>query len=365
MIRELELKKDFGKTIDRFAAWWHRKIIDRPPVTLWVPPKSAPRALPALPPHTKREYWMNVEYIVERAIADLEVGNYLGDSFPLYCPNLGPEITATLFGVEIEFGDSTSWSAPIIHDPADWEKILLRQPDFTNVYWQTVEKMADYAIAQSHGRYLVGMTDLHGNYDILAALRDPQELCMDVIDCPDVLRRVGRHVAKGFATAFKRQYAQVAAAGMGSTCWTPCYHEGPSYVPSSDFWCMISDDVARNLVLPDILTEMAPLERSIFHLDGPTALRHLELLLEIPQLTAVQWVFGAGNGPAAKWIDVYKRIKQAGKAIQVLAEGPDDALAVLNAVGPDGVWLCTGGFTNIEAAENFLKEVERVSAVRA
>jgi hypothetical protein len=363
MLRELDFKPDFGKTIDRFAAWWHRQIIDRPPVTLFVPPKTPPKGLPAAPA-SLRDRWMNVEYVVDRAVAGLEAGTFLGDTLPLFNPDLGPEITATLYGVEIEFGTDTSWSKPIIHDAADWETILARQPDFANVYWQTLEKIMDGAIASSRGRYLVGMTDLHGNFDILAALRDPQELCMDVIDCPDVLRRVDRHVAQGFVAAFQRQYARLAAAGMGSSCWTPFYHEGPSYVPSSDFWCMVSNDDARNLVLPDILVEIAPMQRSIFHLDGPRALRHLDLLLEIPQLNAVQWAFGAGQGPAAKWIDVYRRIIRAGKAIQVFAEGPDDALQVLDAVGPEGVWLCPGAFPSVEAGQNFLREVERRTVAR-
>lgn len=357
MIRELGWKPDFGKTVERFEAWWFGEVIDRPPVTLYVTP-SRPYQGPVKEHRSLRERWMDVEYVVESAIAHLERHDFVGDSFPVYWPNLGPEITATLFGCELEFSEGTSWSKPVVHQPEDWYRILEMPPNFDNVYWQTIERMTDYAIQRSEGRYIVGITDLHGNYDILAALRDPQALCIDLIDCPDLVAQVGRHVAKAFVEAFERSYRKIAAAGFGSTTWLTVYHEGPCYVPSCDFWAMVSVQMAREYILPDILSEMEPLERSIFHLDGPDALKHLPLLLEIPSLHAVQWVYGAGRGPAARWIEVYRRCLRAGKSVQVLAETAQDALEVLEQVGRRGVWLTVGeAFASVEEAEAFLKIV--------
>ena len=119
------------------------------------------------------------------------------------------------------------------------------------------------------------------------------------------------------------------------------------------------------MILPDILVEMAPLKRSIFHLDGPQALRHLDLLLELPQLDAVQWVFGSGHGPASKWIDVYRRIAAAGKSVQILAESAADALAVLDELGPKGLWLyISESFATRREALAFLAAVEQRSRRR-
>lgn len=357
MIRELAWKPHFGKTVERFEAWWFGEVIDRPPVTLYVTP-SRPYQGPVKEHRSLRERWMDVEYVVESAIAHLERHDFVGDSFPVYWPNLGPEITATLFGCELEFSESTSWSKPVVHRPEDWYRVLEMPPNLDNVYWQTIEHMTDYAIQRSEGRYIVGITDLHGNYDILAALRDPQALCIDLIDCPDLVAQVGRHVAKAFVEAFERSYRKIVAAGFGSTTWLTAYHEGPCYVPSCDFWAMVSAQMAREYILPDILSEMEPLERSIFHLDGPDALKHLPLLLEIPSLHAVQWVYGAGRGPAARWIEVYRQCLQAGKSVQVLAETAQDAMEVLEQVGQKGVWLTVGeAFASVEEAQTFLKAV--------
>ncbi len=362
MIRELMWKPDFATTIERFAAWWVGELIDRPPVSLYVTPQREYHG-PLKQHASLRERWMDVEFVVDSAIAWMECQTYVGDSFPIYWPNLGPEITATLFGCELEFSESTSWSKPVVHEPEDWHRILQMEPDFDNPYWQTIERMTDYAIQRCEGRYIVGITDLHGNYDILAALRDPQMLCMDMIDCPDLIVQADRHAAKAFVQAFERSYQKVAEAGFGCTTWLAAYHEGRFYVPSCDFWIMVSPEMAREMILPDILFEMEPLERSIFHLDGVGALKHLELLLEVPNLHAIQWVYGAGQGPASRWIDVYRRCLQAGKSVQVIAETAHDALTVLEAVGARGVWLSVGEtFRSVEEAQSFLREVERLSA---
>lgn len=358
MIETLAFKADFARTAARFEAWWHRAIIDRPPVSLWV--QSPPPPAPTVKHRTLRDRWVDVEYNVDQAIAGMERAVYCADTFPVFWPNLGPEITATLFGCDLEFGETTAWSKPVVHEPADWERFLTIQPDFTNPYWRAVEAMTAYAIQRSAGRYVVGLTDLHGTYDTLAGLRDPQALCLDLIDCPDLLRRVGETIASGVVQAFDRNYQLVARAGFGSTTWTPLYHAGPAYVPSCDFWCMVSPSLTRELIWPTVLTEMQPLARSIFHLDGPQALPHLELLLDHPRLNAVQWVYGEGHGPAARWIDVYRRIQAAGKGIQLLAADPADALAVLRQLKPEGVWICVGQpFASVGEAEAFLAEVGR------
>lgn len=355
----LGFKPDFVQTARRFEAWWHSEVLDRPPVTLAVKSQRTYRG-PVSRHTTLRARWLDVEFNVDSAIAAMEVTTYLGDSLPVFWPNIGPEITATLYGCELEFGETTAWSIPTIHNPGDWHRIAGAQPDFTNRYWQTCEAMTKLAIERCAGRYLVGMTDLHGAYDILAALREPMVLCTDLLDCPELVDRAARNVAQGFAAAFARNWALVNAAGMGSICWTPCYHAGPGYVPSCDFWCMVSPAMARDFVYPTLVTEMAGLKRSIFHLDGSQALPHLDLTLTLPGLNALQWVFGAGHGPAARWLAVYRRARAAGKSLQVMATDAADALTVLRALGPAGLWFTIDQpFGSAGEAEAFLREVAR------
>lgn len=352
----MKFKPDFATTATRFEAWWRGQCHDRPPVTLCVRPTRPYRG--PQPPATGhwRDRWLNVEFAVDTAIAEMERRDYLGDSLPIFWFNLGPEIIATLLGCDLEFSERTSWSKPVVHCPDQWHEIATRPPDFNNPYWQTMERATQLARQRSDDRYLVGITDLHDSFDTLAALRDPQQLCLDLLDCPTAVQPAAQHAADIFVQAYQRCYALATS----STTWIPYFHAGRAYVISCDFWCMISPDMAREHVVPTKHIEMAPLQRSIFHLDGPQALKHLDTVLELPGLTALQWVYGAGNGPAARWLDVYRRALAAGKSVQVIAESPADALTVLDALNPARVWLTLHRpFDSVAEAQAFLAEVER------
>ena len=356
---ELTLKPDFPTTAARFEAWWQCEMVDRPPVTLHIKP-DRPADEPRADHASLEERWLDVEYQVDGIIAHLERRDYVGDAFPSLMPNVGPEVTSTLLGADLKFGQTTSWSQPIVHEPEQWAEIAERPTDFDNRYWRAIEEMTRLALDKCNGRYIVAIADLHGNYDILGGLREPEMLCLDLMDRPELVDAAAKRASEVMREAFARNYATIADAGMGSTTWFPLYHTGPAYVPSCDFWCMLGDEHAREFVLPRIVEEIQPLERSIFHLDGPQALRHLDLLLELEDLDAIQWVYGAGNGPAARWMDVYRRIQAAGKAMEVLAEDAEDALAVLDAIGPDGVWLHVGKpLDSVRDAEAFLDDVTR------
>lgn len=360
-ISTLHAKPDFDRTLERMEAWWRCEVLDRPPTSISVR-SDRPRRPPEKRHATLRERWLDAEFQVERQIAWIEASTYVGDSFPVLYPNVGPELTATLMGCELEFGESTSWSRPVVHEPTQWRDALSRPTDWGNPYWRAVERGTDLAIARCDGRYIVGIADLHGAYDMLAALRDPQALCVDLLDCPELIRPVGLHAAEVYVESFNRLYRKITAAGFGSTTWTPIHHQGPAYLPSCDFWCMVSRQIVEEMIVPTLVREQAPLARSLFHLDGPQALRHLDLVLALPGISGVQWVYGEGNGPATRWIDVYGKVLAAGKCVQVIAGSPAEALDVLRALGPRGVWITMWDpFDTPAAARAFLDDVERIS----
>lgn len=360
----LELKPDFSQTASRFEAWWRGEVIDRPPVTLHARPQRPWRG-PSPLTNTPRRRRLDAEHQVECAIATIEQHDYPGDAFPAFVPDLGPELAATLLGAELTFTDTTSWTEPIVHAIDQWDAIVDRPLKFDNPCWRAVERMTDLARERAAGRFIVGVANLHNNVDTMAALRDPTALCLDIAEDAERIRGVARKLRGAFLTAFARLWGRIAPAGMGCTTWCPLYHAGPCYLPSCDFWCTLGPGAARDLVLPEVRAEMTPLERTLFHLDGPGALRHLDLLLTLPELDAVQWTYGAGNGPATRWLDVYRRILAAGKSVQVIAD-PESGLDLLKALGPEGIWLTIDEpFDDLADANAYLAEVEREVTARS
>jgi hypothetical protein len=97
------------------------------------------------------------------------------------------------------------------------------------------------------------------------------------------------------------------------------------------------------------------LDYSIYHLDGPGALRHLDALLAIPELNAVQWVCGEGRGPVGRWADVLRRIQDAGKNVQVFL-GTNEIDDVMRVLRPEGVMLTTWA-SSVEEADGVIRKI--------
>ncbi|MBI1335439.1 MAG: hypothetical protein GC164_00580 [Phycisphaera sp.] len=350
---QVSLNPEFDRVLERFEAWWNRQIIDRPLVSIGVQPIRPPASMTE---HhgSLRERWMDAEYQIESVRREFESGIYLAETLPVYMPNLGPEVCATVFGCGLEFGQHTSWSKPIVENIRE---VMNLKPDLENAYWQTLRRMTRLSLEAGRGRWLTAMTDLHTNGDLLASLRDPQELCIDIMDDPEGVRLACEHVTGSFATMYEDLGLPIATAGQPSTGWTPVLHNGRMYIVSCDFICMISPDAFERTILPSIVQEMRYLDRSLFHLDGPGALKHLDALLACEELDALQWVYGAGGGRASDWIEVYRKAQGKGKALQVICADIPDALCVMEHLKPEGVWLSVGGRCLAEEARRFIDRV--------
>jgi len=354
----LDRKPDFEKALDRFEAWWHCQIIDRPPVTVHVRPDRPAREVKKH--HAAlRDRWLDVAYNVDRAEAAVENGVFLAENFPRYEPSVGPELCATLFGCDLQFMEHTSYSIPIARSARD---ILKLKANLDTPYWNNIRAKTDLSLARGRGRWITAMPDLHTNGDLAAALRNPQDLCLDLVDDLEGVRAAADHVNSFYPAMFDDLWNRIRAAGQPCSTWTPFLHAGRAYATSCDFICMISPAMFQATILPAIHAEMKWLDCNIFHLDGPGALKHLDALLALPQLNAVQWVYGAGHGPAAKWIDVYRQIQAAGKGIQLLCDDLADARAVAEHLRPEGVWFNPGGSYPRQEVEAFIAWAARWAA---
>ena len=120
---------------------------------------------------------------------------------------------------------------------------------------------------------------------------------------------------------------------------------------------MISDDAFENLFIPGIIRECQHMDRCIYHLDGPQALRYLDRLLEIPEIHAIQWVPGAGQDYWANWIEVYQRIQRKKKAF-CLSVPAKDLNLLFEVLDPEGVWISSvSGISNEQEARAALHKI--------
>ena len=325
--------EDWEKRIERQDAFWDRGLIDRPVCCMSVP--KAERS--GLPSHHEdyASRWLDAGYQAERAALNVQQTLYLGDALPICFPDLGPDYFSACYGGTLRFMDETSYIEPFVDSLGGLPQIAFPEGEAA----QNMERLYEALLALSEGEFYVGWPDLHGGGDALVGMVGPMQLSYDVIDTPDLVKQAVVRVTDDFIPCYEYYHEKLKGLSQPVTGWPGIVSSYKWHAVSNDFSGMISTDLFEELFLDDLLREIRSLERSIYHLDGPGALRHLDLLLSIDELDAIQWVYGAGNGRASDHIPVYKRIQQAGKAIQIVDARPDELDMFTQQLEPEGVWI--------------------------
>ena len=354
MTMGIEFISDWERRLARQDAFWSRSILDRPVVVMAYHRPDPDYPWPAQKTYASlRDRWMDGAYHAERALASVMNTEYLGDALPTACPNLGPEIFSAFFGCQLEYGENTSWSIPLLHD---WEQADSLQFSEKTECFRKIEEMTDALLAIGRNRFYTGITDLHPGGDAIVAFRDPLIMNMDMIDNPDGIKKLLNKVNAAYYRVFDRYCDKLEKAGQAITSWPGIVSTKRWYVPSNDFSCMISKAMFDDVFLPGIAEECRHMQASIYHLDGPGALQHLDSLLEIKELNAIQWVYGAGHGRATDWLHVYRRCQAAGKGLQI-GINADELETLMANLRPEGIWLGIGGVQNREQGEALLQRV--------
>lgn len=310
----LEYKPDFIAAQRRWEAFWNGEIIDRPCCRI-VAPKDGARGYPH--PTGLQHPGMDLRAHVEaydRWAGDVYFG---GEAMPFFFPNFGPDVYSAFVGADLtgfEHGTGTSWAVPFVDDWASVTEQLERPRGY---WWQAAIDYANTAREVAEGKFGIGVLDLHSNLDCLAAIRGPQNLCLDLADRPDDVGRALDAVRRSYQPIYDGLYAASGQDKTGTSSWLPFYCQGKFACIQCDFICMISPVLAKRFLYPALEEETQFLDRCCYHLDGPDALVHLDDLLAIEGIDAIQWVPGSGNAPHIEWMDVLKRIQAKGKALYV------------------------------------------------
>jgi len=349
----VKYKPDWEKTKQKYMEYWARENERH---FIWVcAPKEGAKYKSITAPENPVDRWTDTEYLIKKARATFETTFYGGAAFPNFCPNLGPNLLAAATGwCELNFvDDNTGWPSEKLHDWKDAGKLEL---DVNNKWWKKIVEITEEAVRDSNGDYFVSITDLHPGLDALAAIRGSENLAIDLIDNPDQVKKANFEIFEVFKQIVDTLYNITTKNIPGSSSWIHIWHPGKWYVTSCDFICMISPEMFDEFVLPELKEELFWLDASIFHLDGPGAIKHLDALLEIPELKGVQWVYGAGQPSASHWIPLLKKIQDAGKLVHVYFD-PAELDILMEELRPEGVMLATWVGSE-EEARYLLKKAE-------
>ncbi|MGQ9628817.1 MAG: hypothetical protein ACUVXI_00700 [bacterium] len=344
---ELKYKPDLDRAKMYWNAFWNREIIDRPCVYITAPKDGVERK--ERPP-----YMAGYDGKYEKALKMFDEwasSTYFGgEAIPFFEISFGPDQFSAFLGAELIMAEDerTSWAKPFV---TDWRDVRMELDTRDNSAWNRMLEYMRFAAKFSEGKFLIGMLDLHSNMDCLSAIRGPENLCVDIIDCPDEVERVLKEVRALYAPVYEALYEAGDMRRRGSIGWAPFYSEGKFATIQCDFICMIGPEHARRFVIPALSEEASFLDHSVYHYDGPGALVHLDDILSIPEIDVIQWVPGDGNPPLIEWMDLLKRIQKAKKGLQIYNCSVEEVKRFHKELRPEGVLYCVSASSRREADE--------------
>lgn len=319
----LAFKPDLEKAAARWNAFHAGELVDRPILSVTARRDDTTR-------HRPRSYRDNVfcdlDEVIGGALESAEATWWGGEAMPCFNPSFGPDEVAAFVGAEFAWSDespNTNWSVPFVED---WESCLPLKIGGDNPLWQRILELYRRASEQMAGKMLLTPLDLHTNMDLLAAIRGPERLCMDLIDQPEMIDEAMR----SSRALFRPLWDAVVEAGRMKEYgfYQHVYSMEGAAMLQCDFIAMIGPPMFRRWVLPALEEEAAIVERVFFHWDGPDALRHTDDILASKGLYLLAYVPGTGRGAHIDYLDRFKAWQEAGKAI--FAHGTPDQLKAMH-----------------------------------
>lgn len=348
-------KENWEESKKHYLDWWNGKGIV---LSMWehLEKEGKPHAEIPKPAKAKDQdqYWFDPQWRAGNLHYQLSRSSFKADILPVANTHLGPGSLAALMGAELAGGEDTIWIKQIEGNEMNLSF------DEDKPAWKLHENLLKACKAKANGHYYVGCPDLVEGLDVLAGIRGTQDVLMDMIMAPDNLEEQLQKVNDVYFRVFDRIYNIIREGDEMAFCYFSIWGPGTVSKLQSDISTMISEEDYRRFVQPFIREQSQKIDYTLYHLDGVDARRHLEAILEIEELNAIQWTPGVGEpqGGDPRWYNLYKRILAGGKSVMANWVTLDELEPLLDHVGNQGMHINVD-FKSEKDIDAALKIVER------
>ncbi|MCL2742053.1 MAG: hypothetical protein FWE70_08135 [Oscillospiraceae bacterium] len=357
--------RDWGLIKRRWEAWWGCGYLDRPVLQVYAPKRAPDRLDPikvgrlderGTDPEVRHA---DADHIIESAKRRL-AETYLGGEALAHC-NPGWSVGHAAFcGCGVRFRDETVWAEPLAGGGEDRYPEYSHDPE--NRWWRWFCEFQKEAARRGEGRYMLLPHLGNPTFDTLAQIRGSTRLMIDIArDRQLVKAQMGRlgEIMRGIYGSQMRAVGEdpsVEGYLNAYGAWSP----GTSLGLEADEAVSISPGDFMDIVMPDTMAIMGTVEYNMYHVDGVNYVKHLDALLGVPEIRAIQWIPGAGHMGLRQWIPLIRRIQAKRKPVLIYSQAADCVSEVLEAIGglrPEGLAICVHAGSE-DDAERLIGKVE-------
>ena len=347
-------KPNLEETKKRYVDWWNHKGII---LNMWEHFQEGvtPHAdVPAPQPYRDlNQRWFDPEWRADYLDWYVAHSSLMADMLPVANTQLGPGSLAAILGGVFEGGEDTIW----IHPDPNYTDDITFDPNHPNYLLH--KNLLKACKQKAQGHYYVGMPDLMEGLDVLAAIKGTDKVLLDTVMQPELLEHQMQQINDIYFQVFDELYDIIREGDEMAFCYFSSWAPGKMSKLQSDISTMISVDDYRRFVQPFIREQCQKIDYTLYHLDGVGAMHHLDALLEIEELNAIQWTPGVGEpqGGSPKWYDLYRKILAGGKSVMACWVTLDELKPLLDHIGGEGVHI-EMDFHNEREVEQAMRIIE-------
>ncbi|MDI6619175.1 MAG: hypothetical protein QME45_10970 [Clostridiales bacterium] len=329
---------DWKHRKERYEQYWN--LENKTPILYITSPKenaNYDKSLYNVPSDT---YWFDPSWKIKAIRDDFNNTYFGGDSFPYVSPSLGPDIMSGFLGLKIIYNEASSW---VEHKDCHLSELANLKFDKENNFYfnKMTEMLKAFTEDAKNGDYIVGMVDLNPGADGIASLIGADKLCFEMMDNPDDVDMMSRKILDLYKYVYTYFDNIVTKYQGGNTNWLGVYSDIPWYFISCDFMCMVSPKSFDRFLDWEIRERVKFHKRSMFHLDGENAVVHLDKILKIDDLTAVEVQATPYVHCAKIWVEYIKKIQDAKKCVWIEAKNEEDIKVLMENCKPEGLFIKT------------------------
>ena len=335
--RTMQCKPDFDECIARIYAWYEQKVIDRVPVRFHNHNIEYERSR-MLEGSWKRieERWFDVDFQVSAFVKSLAGAAFLGETFPVFWPNLSAVVYNLFLGQSADFDNMTAWTRPCVEDLEDLPELKV---EWGGIHFKTIEAMTRRALEYAQGQFMVGYTDMYAGIDCTAGLRGSEHMCLDLVTAPNQIHGLIERAYREYPAVYSYFDQMLKQHDQLSVTWMNLPSFATFNVLACDFAVNISSDHFDEFCMPILRREAEHFTHNVFHLDGPGVAKNIDSILTLPNLAGIQWAQGySKDRPIMQWISLVEKIQAAGKSVIVDLE-LDELDEFMSKVDPTGIML--------------------------
>jgi 5-methyltetrahydrofolate--homocysteine methyltransferase len=356
--------ENYDEIKKRFEGWWQHQDIGRPLMRIIARGKKGNLAKPDEPADLK-DLYLDPLYLTAKYRNYCESHYFMADAYPNLSCDIGPGSIAVYLGSEPKFASDTVWFTECLESAEEFKNLHYDENNkWLILHRQVLAKLKEL----SKGDFLVNIPDMMENLDILSAMRGPGAMCFDMIDYPDEVLEGVKFIDSVFFKYYNWFYDLLKEKdGTASFTAFNVLAEGRIAKIQCDFSALINPEMFRENVQPSLRKQCGNLKYSIYHLDGPDAIKHLDALMEIEELDALQWTCGAGqpDGACERWYPIYDKVRAAGKSLWIQiedgkpADWADSTQRILDKYGSHGIYFLYPEFDDLEQAQRHIEKFSK------